>query len=121
MTTNVNDTNGTLSGGCLCQETTYTFPKPPQNLPEDFDWDTNYVVAAGKSGSNKWAASHCYCDSCRLSVGTLVATWFTIPRKEFKLQKKGATTVYRSSDHATREFVSSLSSFRLNASKSPVV
>ena len=120
MTTNVEDTSGTLSGGCLCQAITYTFPKPPQNLPEDFNWEANYVVAGGKDGCNKWAASHCYCDSCRVSVGALVTTWFSIPRKRFELQKKGPTTVYRSSSHATREFVSSLSSLRLNASNFPI-
>lgn len=119
MTTSVEDIGGTLSGGCLCQATTYTIPKPPQDLPEDFDWGANYLVAGGKGGNNKWAASHCYCDSCRGSVGTLVATWFSIPREEFKLQKKGPTTVYRSSAHATREFVSPLTSLRPSVPNSP--
>ena len=95
-----------VPGGCLCRETTYTFSKAPQDLPGGFNWDANYVVPGGKDGSNKWAGSHCYCDSCRVSVGALVVTWFTIRREQFKLQKKGPTTVYRSSSHATREFVS---------------
>jgi len=95
-----------VPGGCLCRETTYTFSKAPQNLPEDFNWDANYVVPGGKDGSNKWAGSHCYCGSCRVSVGALVVTWFTVRREQFKLQKKGPTTAYRSSSHATREFVS---------------
>lgn len=116
--TSVRDTDGTLSGGCLCQAITYTFQKPPQNLPEGFDWEANYVVEGSKGGTNKWAASHCYCDSCRVSVGTLVATWFSIPRSVFELQKKGPTTVYRSSSHATREFVGSPSSSRLKVSNS---
>jgi len=110
MTTSVEEVDGVLSGGCLCQATTYTVPKPPQDLPEGFNWEANYVVPGDNGGSNKWAASHCYCNSCRLSVGTLVATWFSIPREQFKLQKKGPTTMYRSSSDATREFVSPLSS-----------
>lgn len=96
-----------VPGGCLCRATTYTFSKAPQNPPEDFNWEANYVVPGGKDGNNKWAASHCYCDSCRVSVGTLVATWFSVPRSQFRLRRKGSTTVYRSSSHATREFVSS--------------
>ena len=98
--------NEWVPGGCLCRATTYMFSKPPQNLPEDFNWEVNYVAPGGKDGSNKWAASHCYCDSCRVSVGALVVTWFSVPREQFRLQKKGPTTVYRSSSHATREFVS---------------
>lgn len=98
--------NEQVPGGCLCRATTYMIPKPPRNIPEDFNWEANYIVPGGKNGSNKWAASHCYCDSCQVSVGTLVATWFSVPRAQFRLQNKGPTGVYRSSSHGTREFVS---------------
>jgi hypothetical protein len=98
--------NEWVTGGCLCRATTYAFSKPPQDLPEDFNWEANYVVPGGKDGSNKWAASHCYCNSCRVSVGALVVTWVSVLREQFKLKKKGPTTVYKSSSHATREFVS---------------
>jgi hypothetical protein len=112
MTTVIEEIGETLSGSCLCKATTYAFPRPPQDLPEDFNWEANYVVPGGEDGTNKnkWAASHCYCDSCQASAGTLVATWFSIPRKQFKLRKAGPTTVYKSSNHATREFVGSLRS-----------
>jgi hypothetical protein len=110
MTTNLEEIGGMLSGGCLCKATTYAFPLPPQDLPEDFDWEANYIVPGGKDGSNKWATSHCYCNSCQGSGGTLLATWFSIPRTQFKLRKIGPTTIYKSSNHATREFVSSLHS-----------
>lgn len=95
-----------IQGSCLCQATAYAFSRPSRDLPEDFNWEANYIVPGGKDGSNKWAGSHCYCDSCRVSAGALVATWFSIPRAQLELEKKGPTTVYKSSSHATREFVS---------------
>ena len=84
-----------IQGSCLCRATTYAFSKPPRDLPEDFNWEANYIVPGGKDGSNKWAGSHCYCDSCRVSAGALVATWFSIPRAQFELEKKGPRTVYK--------------------------
>ena len=101
---------GTLPGGCLCQATTYTFPQPSQSLPVDFNWEPNIAVPGGKDGSNKRTMSHGYCNSCQGSAGTLVATRFTIPRKQFQLRNKGPMVMYKSSNHATSEFVSLLRS-----------
>jgi hypothetical protein len=66
----------------------------------------HFTTRGGKLTQNKWRASHCHCGACRHTVGALMVDWVNIPSKDIIIIRKGATRKYRSSTHASREFVS---------------
>jgi hypothetical protein len=69
----------TYEGGCLCGAVRYRAEGPPQHV------------------------NHCYCRMCRVGSGAPVVTWVTFATDKLTWTK-GAPTIRRSSDIATRGF-----------------
>ena len=70
-----------VEGGCLCGAVRYCAEGPPKHV------------------------NHCHCRMCRVGSGAPVVTWVTFERARFRWTK-GAPTMRRSSDLATRGFCS---------------
>lgn len=106
-----------LQGRCHCGAVTYEFPVAPDidlEGPNVSDTLKNNIVPPSKQkypqrgarpNTNRWRASHCHCGTCRQTVGAMIVDWVNIPRQDTKITRNGPTGVYRSSNHATREFV----------------
>jgi hypothetical protein len=109
-----------LVGSCHCGAVSYEIPLPPSIDLEHPGvselYKTNMVAPSkqrfttigGKPTQNKWRASHCHCGACRHTVGALMVDWVNILSKDIIITRKGPTRKYRSSTHASREFVSVL-------------
>jgi len=107
-----------LVGGCHCGAVSYQLPLPPSIDLEGSSvselYKNNMVAPSkqrfatrgGKPSHNKWRATHCHCGACRHTVGGLMVDWVNIPSKDIIITRKGPTGKYRSSTHASREFVS---------------
>lgn len=66
-------------GGCLCEQLRFAVSAAPADV------------------------GYCHCRICQRSSGAPVLAWAAFPKPAFRYEK-GEPAVYRSSDHAVREF-----------------
>lgn len=117
---NENTSVSPLVGSCHCGMVVYELPLPPAidlDGPGVSDLYKHNLVPPSKQrfpqqgsrpNQNKWRASHCHCGACRRTVGAMMVDWVNIPSEDIIINRKGPTGKYRASNHATREFVSSI-------------
>ncbi|CAZ80989.1 unnamed protein product [Tuber melanosporum] len=92
-----------LDGRCCCGALRFSIARPP----EDYSSDPTLLRWVKPGG--KFAASFCFCTSCRTVSGAPLFGWCFTPTKQLRIypQSTPRLSVYRSSDKSTRRFCAS--------------
>lgn len=102
----------TLKCSCYCGDVKFEI-KPPNetNFSEDKDVDASGLKEFADRNSQKYSATLCFCESCRLTSGLEFVPWVFVPERAlvnpdgtpFKVENS-KLKVYKSSDKVSRYF-----------------
>ncbi|PWW79015.1 hypothetical protein C7212DRAFT_356228 [Tuber magnatum] len=92
-----------LDGHCCCEALNFSIARPPE------DYESDPILQRWIKPGRKFAASFCFCTSCRAVSGAPFFGWCFTPTKQLRISPPSipSLAVYTSSDKSTRRFCAS--------------